>query len=138
MKTINWVLAFLLLAGCGDSDNLTGSGTATSALSDLQSYANTVVQATGGEVNSVSVEPTTREPMYAFQIRFMTTNDALMSDPNARPGNAAYLTNVGRTKAWSTRFCTPELKAIMERHAIDMVTGNLTDTNGDTQSMSIC
>lgn len=119
MKNAIGVLAFVLLASCSDRDQSFGSSSAASALSDLQGYADTVVKATGGAIEFVSVTPTTREPMYAFQIRFTTSNEALMSKPDARPGNAAYLENSGRTKAWSTRFCTSELKAIMARYAID-------------------
>jgi hypothetical protein len=107
-------------------------------IAELERYGQFVADVTGGAVIFLSVRQTTTSPLNAFQVKFETGNDALMSKPDAEPGNAAYYENVGRTKAWSTRFCTPELSAIMRRNKIDTVSGNLTDSTGDTQSMAIC
>ena len=76
--------------------------------------------------------------MNGYKLKFKTDNHALMSVAGAEPTNAAYLTNVGRTKLWSAKFCTRSLKSIMSRHKIDIVTGDLTDLKGERQSMAIC
>ena len=105
---------------------------------DLEKYGNAVSVTTDGTVKFVSARQTTESPTNAFQLKFETDDAALMSGLGAESGNAAYLTNVGITRAWSVRFCTDELKAIMSRYRIDLVTGNLTNLEGKTQRMSIC
>lgn len=135
MKIAISAFLVLILASCTDRERSETPTPISSVLPDLERYAASVVEATNGAVAFVSVTQTTAD---AFQIQFKSGHEALMSQPGAEPGNAAYLSNVGRTKAWSTRFCTPELKAIMSRFGVDIVTGNLTDLAGDTQSMAIC
>ena len=107
-------------------------------IADLEKYGNSVANSTDGSITFVSEKQTTKSPMNAYKLTFRTDHEALMSVPGASSGNAAYLTNVGRTKAWSIKFCTDKLKRIMSRYKLDLVTGDLTNLESKTQSMSIC
>ena len=118
----------LVLASCGGG----------SVVAELEKYALEVSLATEGAVSFVSVSQTTATPVVAFVIAFSTDREELMSRGGAEPGNEAYLINRGRTSAWSARFCTPQLKSVMARYAIDMVTGTLTDPAGEIQSVAPC
>ena len=143
MKTFFSALLILLLTSCSERDEqsssvLTPTALTARAISELEEYAATVVAATDGVVTFVSARHLMATPINTFQITFMTTHDALMSKPNAEPGNEAFYINVGRTNLWSARFCRPELKSIISRYQMDTVTGKLTDLTGDTQSMAIC
>ena len=107
-----------------------------SVVSDLQKYGNAVSVSTDGTVKFVSAEQTT-SPMKAFKLIFKTDHEALMSVAGAASGTA-YYTNIARREAWSMKFRTKELKKIMLRHKIDLVTGFLTNLVGETQSIAFC
>ncbi|WP_320045158.1 zinc ribbon domain-containing protein [uncultured Desulfobacter sp.] len=108
------------------------------AISDLQKYGRALSTSTDGNVKFVSAAQTTKSPLNAFKLVFKTDHEALMSVSGAEPGNTAYYHNVGRTLTWSTKFCTKELKKIMLQHEIDLVSGDLANFDGETQSMSPC
>src|SRR5688572_16175063 len=112
------LVPFVLVVLVACADNSEPPESRPSPLADLEKHGRTIEDATGGTVIFVAALQTTTSP-YAFQLRFKTSDEALMSRPGAEPGNAAYLINVGRTTAWSTRFCTAELKTIMSRHRIE-------------------
>ncbi len=136
MKILFHFLLAIVLVSCSESTDPTRA--ASTIIEGLEEYGRTVAASTDGNILFVSAIQTTKSPMNAFKLHFKTGDDALMSASGAAPGNAAYLANYGRTKAWSIKFCTSQLKALMSRHQIDLVTGDLTDLRGDTQSMTIC
>lgn len=138
MKIIVGVLLIFLLTACGNSNEPAKTVTSPSLLPDLEKRGREVAEATDGAVVFVSVQQTTSRPLNGYQIKFETDREELMSSPGAEPGNAAFYSNTGRTEAWSARFCTPKLKSLMARHGIDIVIGDLTNSAGTTQSMSIC
>lgn len=107
-------------------------------VSDLQKYGRALSASTDGAVRFVSAEQTMKSPMSAFKLIFKTDHEALMSVPGANSGNPAYYTNIGRTKAWSMKFCTKNLERIMLLYKIDLVIGDLTNLVGETQSISTC
>lgn len=129
------LLAFVTLGAC--TDNPAPVASTATPLPDLQTHGRAVEEATGGNVVFVEAVQTTTSP-YAFVLRFETSDEALMSRPVAEPGDAGYVINSGRRNLWSRRFCTAELRSIMSRHRIVMVTGNLTDLMGEIQSVSAC
>jgi len=102
---------------------------------DLTSYGKMLEERTKGAVTFVSAMETIPG---AFQITFATDRPELLSAAGAKPGNAAYYTNVGRTELWKVRFCTSELEEIMQKYGVTLVSGNLTDGSGTTQSMAVC
>jgi hypothetical protein len=132
------IIAILVVVFYINRSSTSDSDSASSLISELEKYGSAVAVATDGAVIFVSAEQTTKSPLNAFKLQFKTDRDALMSAPGAAPGNAAYLANFGRTELWSTRFCTEELKAIMSRYKIDLVSGDLTNLKGETQSISMC
>jgi hypothetical protein len=61
-----------------------------------------------------------------------------MAVPNAEKDTTAYWANRAKTEAWQVKFCTDQLKRIMSMFGIDLVSGDLIDTKGETQSLAIC
>jgi len=86
----------------------------------------------------VTVVKTTETPLRAYQIKFKTNHQALMAERNAERDQKAYLINRGKTEAWQQKFCTPELKTIMQVFGIDLVSGDFANMKGETQSMAVC
>ena len=136
MKLFVALLVTVVLVSCGESSDPTTP--VPSIIEDLEKYGRTVAASTDGTILFISAIQTTKSPMNAFKLTFKTDDDALMSASGAAPGNAAYLVNIGRTKAWSAKLCTKQLKAMMSRYKIDLVTGDLANLSGKTQSMAIC
>ena len=135
----NFIVALLIsvvLVSCGKSSDPTRATPAI--IEGLEKYGRTVAASTDGTIFFVSAIQTTKSPMNAFKLQFKTDNDALMTTSDAALGNAAYLANIGRTKVWSAKFCTKQLKAMMSQYKIDLVTGSLANLSGETQSTSIC
>lgn len=85
-----------------------------------------------------NVVKTMEEPMRAYKLKFKTNTNALISEPVTHLNSVEYWTNLGKTKSWQTKFCTDELKAIMTTFGIDVVSGDLSNMQGETQSMAIC
>ncbi|WP_128690947.1 hypothetical protein [Chromohalobacter israelensis] len=106
---------------------------------ELEAYGKGVAaSAQEGVLHMTSVVKTLEKPVRAYLITFETDNDALMSVPNASENRAARLANQGKTLVWETNFCSEKLERIMVREGIDMVSGDLQDTSGDTQSLASC
>ena len=136
MKLFVALLFTVLLVSCGESSDPTRA--APTIIDGLEKYGRAVAASTDGTILFVSAIQTTKSPMNAFKLQFKTDEDALMSASGAAPGNAAYLANIGRTKVWSAKFCTKQLKSMMSQYKIDLVTGDLANLSGKTQSMAIC
>jgi hypothetical protein len=117
----------------------TGCGGAPNPQERLAAHGKQI--ASSSQQNAIvfaAVIQTTEKPRRAYQIKFKTNDKALMSKPNAETDREAYLFNLGKTRAWTARFCTPELKTTMAVFGIDLVSGLLTNMEGETQSMAVC
>jgi len=106
--------------------------------SQLKSYGYSVAVSTHGAVNFTSVKKTTEKPLRAYVVVFKTSAMELMSNPNARANNSAFLENQFKTELWQRKLCTPELKSIMTNNGVDLVSGDLQDEFGETQSFALC
>ena len=73
-----------------------------------------------------------------YKIAFKTEDSSRFSIPGAANNPAAYNHNIRNTERWDEEFCTPELKALMKELKSDMVSGDLQNPEGKTQSMAIC
>lgn len=104
----------------------------------LSTYGNTIESGRDGDVTLVAVINTTQKPAFAFKLIFATKSQDLMSKPNAATDPKAYRLNIANTNAWQARFCTKELKLVMSKYSIDIVSADLQNGAGDTQSFSIC
>lgn len=106
-------------------------------IADVDQYGNSLSMETDWAIMFSSTERTTKTPN-AFKLHFQANHSALTSRPVKELGDIAYLTKTGRTIVWKSMFCTNELRDIMVRHKIDLAVGNLTDLDGETQSMALC
>ena len=106
---------------------------------NLEKYGRQLADSTENNTITLSnVVKTTEQPMRAYKLQFQTNVNALMSDSVTNLNSIEYWTNLGKTKSWQTKFCTDELKAIMTTFEIDVVSGDLANMQGETQSMAIC
>jgi predicted nucleic acid-binding Zn ribbon protein len=119
-------------------NNDESSNSTKSVLNVLGEYGNAVTKASGEAVIYISSEQTTKSPLNAYKIYFKTDREELMSVSGAEYGNAEYFTNAGITKVWTERFCTQQLKEIISQYEIDLVSGDLSDFNGETQRVAVC
>jgi len=130
MKKSSFALLLFFSTFCAEADD---------ANSSLEKYGKQLAGSTkNNAITLVSVTETMEQPMIAYVLQFKTASEELMSEPNAEENEAAYWRNLGKTEVWSAKFCTVELKKIMTEFKIDMVSGDLTDMQGDTQRMSLC
>ncbi|MDP1519862.1 hypothetical protein Q8A57_02670 [Porticoccus litoralis] len=112
---------------------------AEDTLESLKSYGYRLSESTeNGAVRFVSVIKTTEFPLRAYKLTFRTALTELMSLPNADKDQKAFIANRARTELWETKFCTLELVSLMKINQIDLVSGDLTNPEGKTQSLAVC
>ena len=130
MKKSRFALLLLFVAFYAQADD---------ASSSLEKYGKQLASSTQNNAISLStVTKTMEQPLRAYKLQFKTTAKELMATPNAQKDTTAYWTNRGKTEVWQTKFCTDQLKRIMATFRIDLVSGDLTNMSGETQSMAIC
>lgn len=123
------------------TNELSGSGSTSltgNVEYQLQEYSNSIMNSTNGAVNFTSVKKTTEKPLRAYVVVFKTNMTALMSNPNASKDNSALFENQYKTELWQRTLCTPVLKSIMINNGLDLVSGDLQDESGETQSFALC
>lgn len=106
--------------------------------SQLEAYSNSVAISTHGAVNFKSLKKTTEKPLRAYVVVFQTSAGELMSSPNASTNKSALFENQFKTELWQRKLCSPQLKSIMENNGLDLISGDLQDEYGETQSFAIC
>lgn len=79
---------------------------------------------------------TTQSP--AYKSVFITTHPALMSLPDAAKNPESKMKNLARTAAWQTNFCSEEMQQLINTNNLWVVSGDLTDDKGETQSLALC
>jgi len=108
-------------------------------VSALEEYGKSVASSSEkGAVRFVSVVKTMDQPMVAYVITFKTDSKALMATPNAENDRSAYVLNSAKTKLWEAKFCTDRLKSLMKDIGANIVSGDLQNSRGETQSMAPC
>ena len=106
---------------------------------DLDSYSQTVVAATGGNIsNPTPAQKTGDKPMLSYVVKFHTSDPALMAKEDGDTNKISYAFNGALQEAWSRRFCTPQLKSIMAKHEVFLVSGHLLDAGTKMQVFTSC
>jgi hypothetical protein len=112
---------------------------ADSILNELAEYGRNVAGTTeDGAIHYSAVWPTTTKPIRAYKMDFETNHQALMSAQVTQNGDTEYWSNRGRTEVWQAKFCTVNLMSIMRKYGIGMVSGDLKNKSGETQSVAVC
>ena len=141
-RIITASICFGLLQSCsqgrvGYSSDSVGLPTVDSFELAMKQYSEGLVTKTNGSIsNPTSPEKTTDMPSYV--VRYTINDDALKMKDDASTNRTSYAINVGITTAWSQAFCTDELKSIMRKYDVKMITGQLVLPDGEKQSMSPC
>lgn len=133
----------LILAAAGCSSPDTGQqierATSPSVAQDLDNYSQIVVRAAAQNIfNPSPAQKTGEMPTLSYVVKFHTSDPSLMSKDNGDTNDESYAYNIALNEAWSRRFCTPELKAIMAKHDVFMVSGHLLDAGGKMQTFVPC
>lgn len=105
----------------------------------LQSYGKRVeASSKKGIMKMDTVFKTTDTPMLAYRIDFKTSDKALLARQDAEKNRESYLLNVGVRELWKSKFCTAELRAIMYRYNVNLVSGMLKNKAGEMQFLATC
>jgi hypothetical protein len=91
-----------------------------------------------GAIKVHTVIKTTQSPMLAYRIDFKTNLKSMMARQDADKNKEAYLMNVGKRELWNSKFCTDNLKNIMRKFQIDLVSGMLQNQAGEMQFLATC
>ena len=103
----------------------------------VNNYSNELVARANNSISSPSnPEKTTDSPTYV--ITYVIEKDELKTKKDANINPTSFAINTGITVIWSDLFCTDELKGIMQKYNVFMITGQLIDKNGEKYSMSAC
>lgn len=106
---------------------------------ELESYGKRISTTFDSNVIAYkSVTQTLQAPLQAYLIAFTTSDGSFLANPAAATDKAAYLENTGKRLVWSKKFCTDELKGIMRRTKINIVSGDLQNREGKSQFVAIC
>jgi hypothetical protein len=103
----------------------------------VNNYSNELVARANNSISSPSnPEKTTDSPTYV--ITYVIEKDELKTRKDADINPTSFAINTGITEIWSNLFCTEELKGIMQKYNVFMISGHLIDKEGEKYSMSSC
>lgn len=103
----------------------------------VDKYSNELVTRANNSISSPSKpDKTTDRPTYV--ITYVIEKDELKTRKDADTNPTSFAINTGITTIWSNLFCTDELKGIMQKYDVFMISGQLIDREGETYSMSAC
>lgn len=109
------------------------------AIEDLDIFGETLGENTqNSAIRYKKTIQTTKTPLNAYKLTFTTGNKALLSIPDVKSNNSAYIANLARTELWQRKFCNTSLKPIFTKFNINIISGDLTNENGETQSLALC
>jgi hypothetical protein len=103
--------------------------TADDVIRLLEQYGQAMVRK--APPNAFSLLTVKRTVGNSYVLQFTTETPALMITRNVTEGSLEYWRNTVKTMAWQGAFCTDELKDIMRRYRLTIVSGQLTDKLGD-------
>lgn len=103
----------------------------------VNKYSNELVARANNSISSPSKpDKTTDRPTYV--ITYAIEKDALKTRKDAKVNPTSFAINTGITEIWSNLFCTEELKGIMQKYDVFMISGQLIDKSGEKNSISVC
>lgn len=136
MKIIN--LPKMLVTLCATT-LFTSHAVAAEPNDSLVKYGEAI--AASSEKGSIKVRTafkTTESPMRAYRVDFSSSLKSMMARQDADKNKEAYLLNVGKRELWQQKFCTDDLKNIMRKYQIDLVSGMLQNKLGEMQFLASC
>lgn len=140
-KTFIATITLVLLQACSDPQagtaNIETTNESTTFEKAMNNYSDRLVEKTNLSIsNPTSPKKTTDMPSYV--VKYTINNDALITKEDGDKNITSYAINTGITTAWSQAFCTDDLKMIMSKYGVKMVTGQLVSRDGEKHSMSAC
>lgn len=129
------------VSSCSSSSHSTSSEnklhTAETFEEAIKMHSNSIVETSSGSITKASPpEKTTESPTY---IIYYTVTDPAMLTKSINPNDSvAYERNLAITNQWSEKFCSTQLKSVMEKFSVLMVSGLLVTPSGQKHSLSAC
>lgn len=81
---------------------------------------------------------TMSKPLMSYVMKFRTSDPGFRARTDAATNKEGYLANTSRRMVWESKFCTQELREIMQKSNVNIVNGDLTDNAGQTQFLAVC
>ncbi len=104
---------------------------------EMNQYSRDLVARANESISSPSnPEKTTDTPTYI--VTYVIEKDEIKTRKDGDTNNVSFAINTGITKMWGNLFCTSELKGILSKYDVFMVTGQLVGKDGERYSMSPC
>ncbi len=129
----------LIASSCAveDKSSNTSSNSNFSFDEAVNQYSKELVARANNSISSPSnPKKTTDTPTYV--ITYQIEKDEIKTRQDAATNPTSFAINTGITKMWSNMFCTEELKNIMQKYDVFMITGQLVGKDGKKYSMSAC
>jgi hypothetical protein len=105
--------------------------------SAMNAYSHKLIAITNSSISNPTVPEQTTD-MPSFIVKYTVMNKSLNTKSDGDKNIVSYAINTGITEAWGRAFCTDELKEIMSKYGVEMVTGQLISKSGAYESMSAC
>jgi len=129
----------LITASCAVEKNTSKISSQSNQTFDkeVNQYSAELVARSNNSISSPS-NPKKKTDMPAYVITYQIEKDEIKTRQDADTNPTSFAINTGITKMWSDMFCTKELKSIMQKHDVFMITGQLVGKDGKKYSMSPC
>lgn len=136
---LSLILLAITASSCSlgsSSDNLTYK-TNLSFEKEIHQYSNELIERANNSISSAS-QPEKTTDMPSFVITYLIEKDELKTRKDADTKIISLAINNGITELWRDLFCTDELKDMIQKYDVVMITGQLVDKSGQKHSMSLC
>ena len=144
MKQLAFVSICMALAISGCSVDQGSSSKAPSTIrssmtfdDDMNQYSRDLV-ARANESISTPSSPKKTTDMPSYVVSYVIEKDEIKTSKDGATNDVSFAVNTAITNMWSNLFCTNDLKSIMAKHDVFMVSGHLIGKDGVRHSMSSC
>ena len=104
---------------------------------EMNQYSNDLIDRANKSISTPSnPEKTTDMPSYV--ITYVIEKDEIKTRKDGSTNEVSFIFNTAISKMWSDMFCTNELKSIMAKYDVFMVSGQLFGKDGARHSVSVC
>ena len=104
---------------------------------EMNQYSRDLV-ARANESISTPSSPKKTTDMPSYVVTYVIEKDEIKTRKDGATNNVSFAINTGITKMWSNLFCTNDLKSLMAKYDVFMVSGRLVGKDGVDHSLSPC
>jgi len=104
---------------------------------EMNRYSYDLIDRANKSISTPSTPKKTTD-MPSYVIRYVIEKDEIKTRKDGSTNKVSFMFNTVVTKMWSDLFCTNELKSIMAKYDVFMVSGQLFGKDGARHSVSMC